>query len=117
MANKTWKKAERDIAALLGTTRNPNNGERREDISHARLSVEVKHGAQVPKLIVSAMEQARRNAPAGKVPIVALHPKRSRRRYACLTAEALAAIQGDLLLCLEVGELAGLVADSKGGRR
>ena len=115
MADKAWKQAERDIASLFGSKRNPNNGENREDISHARLSIEVKHGKQVPKLIVDAMGQAKRNAPAGKVPVVALHPKGSRSRYTCITVSDLAILSPDLFLCMEVGELARIIADLEGG--
>jgi len=111
MADKSWKRAERDIASLFGVRRNPNNGERREDISHTRLSVEVKHGAQIPKLIIDAMKQARKNAPEGRIPIVALHPKGSHRRYAVLTVAELAELAPELPLCIEVGDLARLIAD------
>lgn len=109
MTDKSWKQAERDVASLLGARRNPSNGERREDISHPRLSVEVKHGAQIPKLIVQAMEQARRNAPDNRSAVVALHPKGSRRRYACVTAGELAALCPDLLLVMDFGDLASII--------
>lgn len=111
MADKSWKAAERRIAAKLGGKRNPNDGTHREDVTAGRLSVQVKHGAQIPKLIVSAMEQARNDAPAGQIPVAAFCPKRSRRSYATLTAAELAALCPDLVLCMEVGALAELAAE------
>ena len=110
----TWKAAERRVAKALGGRRLPNSGARQEDVACARFSVEVKQGAQIPKLIIDAMEQAKRNAPEGKRPIMALHPKSKRTTYACVTATDLASVCPDLMLVMDLADLAAMAYNERG---
>ncbi len=70
---KTWKHAERAVARLLGGRRCHFEG---EDVDAGEWSVEVKHGRQVPKTIIDWFDQAERNTPEGKRPLLVLHPPR-----------------------------------------
>jgi hypothetical protein len=84
----TWKAAERAIAALLGGERIPVTGRtsgERADINHAEYALEVKHGKQVPALLVKALSQAVKAAKfyldkgeGERIPIVVLHPEGAR---------------------------------------
>ncbi|MHB0999630.1 MAG: hypothetical protein ACYC27_10310 [Armatimonadota bacterium] len=112
MSDKTWKAEERKVAGEFGVRRNPNNGENREDISAGGLSIQVKHGAQVPKFIENTMAQARRDCHDGCVPVAAFHRKGSSRRYATLTVGELAKVSPDMIVCVEVGDLARLVSEN-----
>jgi hypothetical protein len=44
-----------------------------EDVTHNRLSVEVKHRRKIPQWLKSAVSQAKRNAEPGKLALVVLH--------------------------------------------
>lgn len=68
-----WKRTERRVAHLLNGERTGNHGTATEDVQHAWLSVEVKHRRQLPGWLTGAMQQAQRNAPAGRLPVVVLH--------------------------------------------
>ncbi len=70
---QTWKHAERAIARLLDGCRCHFEG---KDVDAGRWSAEVKHGRQVPKTIIDWFEQAERNTPEGKRPLLVLHPPR-----------------------------------------
>ncbi len=70
---KTWKSTERRIARLLHGERTGNTGAATEDVAHAWLSVEVKHRRMLPAWLHDALQQAQRNAPAGRLPVVVLH--------------------------------------------
>lgn len=76
----TWKSAERAIAARLNGRRTSNAGlgTAAPDVLTETYAVEVKHRAALPGWLLDAMRQARANAPAGKVPLVALHEAGSR---------------------------------------
>ena len=84
--HKAWKGAERKVAELAGGTRiNGARGVQIEDVQHPIFSIEVKHGrTTIPKFVADAYDQAKRNAPAGKVPLVVLHPHGSREYMAVL---------------------------------
>jgi hypothetical protein len=72
MSDKGWKKFERRIAGKLGGRR-VRAGERElEDIEHPILSVEAKLFKSVPVCMEGPMEQAERNAPKGKIPMVCM---------------------------------------------
>ncbi len=90
-----WKAVERDIAKLIGGKRtNRDKGSGVEDITHPILSVEVKHGLQIPLFVKRTIEQAETNAPEGKIPIIALHPfgYPVSRSLVCMTLESLTAL-------------------------
>ena len=50
MADKTWKRREREVCARFGTVRRPVSGRQRDvggdDGEHRRLHIQVKHGKQ-----------------------------------------------------------------------
>lgn len=80
MTDKTWKSAERKIAALLGGERVPITGRSRgsaPDIRHDTLSLEVKHWQKFPEWLKDAMQQAEMSATTGQIPTVVLHEKGS----------------------------------------
>ncbi len=70
---QTCKAVERAIARLLGGCRCHFEG---KGVDAGRWSVEVKHGRQVAKTIINWFDQAERNTPEGKRPLLVLHPPR-----------------------------------------
>lgn len=68
---KTWKAAELAIARLLNSRRCHYEG---PDVDCAEWAVEVKHGRQIPRTVLKWWEQAQKNTPAGKRPLLVLHP-------------------------------------------
>lgn len=101
MADKSWKRAERAIASVLGGKRVPVSGRARgdaPDVAHDRLSIEVKHRKALPGWIADALAQAEAAAVSGKLPAVILH--QSGQRY----VESLAVLRlRDLVILLEHG--------------
>lgn len=78
MTDKTWKKAERKIAELLGGVRVPVTGRQRgdaPDILHETFSIEVKHRESLPDWILDAMRQAEASQRGDQIPIAILHQK------------------------------------------
>jgi hypothetical protein len=78
---KSWKEAERRIAAILGGERVPVSGRGRgdaPDIDHPVLSVEVKSRATIPRWITDALEQAESASREGRMPAAVLHPDQGR---------------------------------------
>ena len=79
MSERTWKRAEREIAAVLGGTRVPITGRQRGDVPDVEqewFAVEVKHRGRLPAFIHDAMDQAEAAAVGtDKVPLVVLHEK------------------------------------------
>lgn len=76
----TWKKVELKIAALLGGERVPVTGRARgsaPDIKQPVLALEVKHGKQIPKLVLEAMDQAEKSVRGDQVPMAVMHPLRA----------------------------------------
>lgn len=75
---------ERAIAAILGGERVPVTGRTMgsaPDIAHHRYALEVKHGHQIPRLLIKAMAQAiaaadhyRKRMEGDRIPMVVLHP-------------------------------------------
>ena len=61
MADKAWKRTEREVARLLGGLRVPVTGRQRgdaPDVMHDRVSIEVKHRKTLPAWLLDAMDQA-----------------------------------------------------------
>jgi hypothetical protein len=75
MADKTWKAAERKVAARIGGARLSNHalGLRTPDCESDWLSVEVKHRKALPSWLLDALGQARTNATPGKLAVAVLH--------------------------------------------
>jgi hypothetical protein len=72
MPTRTWKHTERAVAAKLGGKRQHFEA---EDISHPIWSVQVKHRspANYPKRVSDWLNQARVDAPEGKIPLLVIH--------------------------------------------
>lgn len=68
MADKPWKRVERELAALVGGIRQPNTGGHHEDVSHTLFSFQVKKRNSMPDWFTQAIKQAINDAPSGKVP-------------------------------------------------
>lgn len=81
MPSRAWKEAEKGVAELLGGERVSNTalGLRSSDVEAGAYSVEVKSRKALPAWLESAVGQAHRNAPAGKLPMVVLHKTGQRR--------------------------------------
>jgi hypothetical protein len=78
LTTKTWKSAERKIAALVGGERVPITGRTRgsaPDVAHDTLSIEVKHWQTLPNWLHDAMQQAEMSAKNAQIPTVILHEK------------------------------------------
>ena len=75
MPNKTWKQVERAIAHRIGGQRmsKAGLGEAVPDVENDWLSIEVKTRRTFPAWLEGSLEQAERNATAGKLPTVRLH--------------------------------------------
>lgn len=76
MADKNWKRAEREIAKRIGGERVPITGRIRgsaPDIEHEWLSVECKQRRRLPAWIKDAMSQAKASARGHQLPIAVLH--------------------------------------------
>ena len=65
-----WKRAEREIAALLGGVRIPNNGYGQPDVTAGHLAVQVKTKASLPAWFTDAVDQSIRDADDGQQLIV-----------------------------------------------
>ena len=90
MSTGNWKRQEREIAALLGSTRNPNTGEHRSDIDTPALAVEVKKKKELPGWFKDAVQQAVRAAQEGQTGIVVfseVSQGRKAQRYVTLRLE------------------------------
>ncbi len=68
-----WKRAEREIAALLGGVRLPNTGRGQPDVVAGQLAVQVKTKATLPAWLLAAVDQAIRDAEADQQPVVILN--------------------------------------------
>lgn len=76
MPDKQWKACERAVARLLGGERVPVNGRIRgsaPDISHERLSLEVKSRKSVPAWLTEALQQATASSRDGRLPVAVIH--------------------------------------------
>lgn len=77
-----WKRAEREIAALLGGVRLPNNGYGQPAVIAGNLAVHVKMRTSLPTWLLAAMDQSIRDARPEWQPGVILNVV-SRGRKAC----------------------------------
>lgn len=83
MADKTWKAAERRLAALFGTVRIPpavfgqraDRGDNAPDAETDRLALQIKHGYAFPAYLRAWLNGICKNAPAGKTGAVVWHAK------------------------------------------
>ena len=73
MSGERWKRAEREIAALLGGVRVPNSGRGQPDVIAGNLAVQVKTRKDLPGWLEDALDQAIRDAEAGQQPVVILN--------------------------------------------
>lgn len=104
-ARENWKRAEREIAALLGGVRVPITGRIRgsaPDIEHPEFSLEIKRRESLPAwLFEDAFEQADMSNDGTKTPIVIVEwargKGRARERYCVLRLN-------DLIELLERGQ-------------
>ncbi len=71
MPDRAWKVQERHVAAMMGSRRNPNDGQHHTDIDAGPFAVEHKARRQLPKCLTGALRQARDGAD-GRTPIVVL---------------------------------------------
>lgn len=65
-----WKRAEREIAALLGGARIPNNGYGQPDVIAGHLAVQVNTKAALPAWFTDAVDQSIRDAGPDQQPVV-----------------------------------------------
>lgn len=89
MVDKAWKAQERQVAAMLGSRRNPNNGESRTDIDAGPFAIEHKARKSLPAWLTGALRQATAAAD-GRTPIVILSEVRQgvkARRYVLLALD------------------------------
>lgn len=76
MSEKSWKRAERCIAAKLGGERVPITGRARGDVPDVQAgwcTVEVKTRRRLPLWLTEAVSQAEASAGDDQLPIVVLH--------------------------------------------
>lgn len=84
MSAGRWKRHEREIAAILGGVRLPNNGHGQPDIITDELAVQVKTRKTLPSWLHDAIDQAARDADEDHMPVVVLAEAsqgRKTRRY------------------------------------
>ena len=97
MTDAPWKRQERQVAAMLGTTRNPNNGQQQTDIDAGPFAVEHKARKSLPAWLTDALQQAR-NSADGRTPVVVLTEVRrgvKAKRYVLLDFSDWVAWLGD----------------------
>ncbi len=89
MVDKAWKRQERQVAAKMGSRRNPNTGEHRTDIDTPAFAIEHKARRRLPGWLTGALRQAKDGAD-GRTPIVVLSEVRQgvkAQRYVLLSLE------------------------------
>src|SRR5687767_9824075 len=69
MADKRWKRHERMVAKALGSERIANSGYGSPDMVTSLLSVEHKSTRSFSKRVYNALDQSKRNARVGTIPI------------------------------------------------
>jgi len=97
MTDARWKRQERQVAVMLGSHRNPNNGEHRTDIDAGPFAVEHKTRKSLPGWLTAALRQARSSA-GDRTPVVVLsHVSQGRKaqRYVVLDFSDWVAWHGD----------------------
>lgn len=96
--DKNWKRMERKVAGDLGGKRVIEKGYNLEDVSHPIFSIECKTRKKLPASLESWYNQAKTNAPKGKIPVVVLHETGKRRKndFVVLKYEDFRDLCGDL---------------------
>ena len=92
MGDKSWKRAERIIAKKLGGRRVPISGIAKGfkgDVEHDLLFVEVKQGKQIPKTVYEWYKKTKEQCPKGKIPIVVMKPKNSKKNFVLIELDDL----------------------------
>ena len=105
MSAGRWKRAEREIAAALGTRRLPNSGRGQPDCRAAGVAYQIKTRVTLPAWLSAAMDQATRDADPGELPVVVLNevgPGRKARRLAVVDFAD---------WCALIGEHGGVLGD------
>ena len=93
MVDKAWKRQERQVAAMMGSHRNPNTGEHRADINAGPFVVEHKARKSLPAWLTKALSQATgaaRDGGKGETPTVILSEVKrgvKAKRYVLLSLE------------------------------
>lgn len=72
LADKRWKVQERETARILGGQRVGPTGKATVDVLSARFGVEVKSRKSLPGWLTGAIDQAERNCPPDKAPLLVL---------------------------------------------
>lgn len=72
MVDASWKREERILAEMFGGQRLPNTGASQPDVRAPGLAIQVKKRLALPVWLKSAVEQAKRDAGAGEIPLVVL---------------------------------------------
>ena len=73
MPDSRWKRAERELATLFGTTRLANVGKGQPDFRTDKYAVQVKTRLTLPAWLTDAVAQACRDCTPGELPIVVLN--------------------------------------------
>lgn len=97
MSERSWKRAERKVAELLGGVRVPVSGRQRghtPDVEHPSLSIEVKSRKSLPAWLLDALEQAQAASRNGRLPVAVLHQEHR------LYADSLCVLRLEDLACL-----------------
>lgn len=98
MGNQGWKRVERELAAIMGGKRLPSNGSAQPDVVvEGMFSVESKARQSMPDWFIDAVEQARRSAFAGTVPVTVFQwhrPGIKTRRFFVLDERSWAELHG-----------------------
>jgi hypothetical protein len=88
--DKSWKRAEREIASRIGGERVPVPGRARgsePDIRHFWLSIECKQRRRLPDWIRDAMDQAKAAARWHQLPVAILHEAGTRYSTSLIVLE------------------------------
>ncbi len=96
MSAGRWKRHEREVAAILGGVRLPNNGHGQPDVLTPDLAVQVKTRKTIPAWLHEALDQAARDCDRDRLPVVVLceanRGRRTRRMLVfdldCLTGNS-----------------------------
>lgn len=93
-----WKRAERNIAALLGGVRRPNTGYGQPDVLAGHLAVQVKTKAALPAWFNDAVDQSIREPGPNLQPVVIVNLVtlgRKARRFLIADLDTVLTPEGD----------------------
>lgn len=117
-SRSTWQRAERHVAAALGTTRNGNTGHATADVSTDDWCIEVKSWRRLPAKVTAALQQAERAASGQQTPVAVLHEVGARHdgdlvvmRWKDFAALLVGLNPADLRMAVRVGALVALASD------